>query len=584
MIPSVKQTLFLAMVGLCLLGFGSALAQDICEVPIQTTLDHCVGMRFGETCYGYDSMDISLHPGHPVLENPDRARFLPNGALLPTDALSRLQTAPIDPDQKTWGIALIAIQDQINEDSSTLFLIAQGDVRLQDMSREISGLEDCTVMPASNNMNVRQEPSVDTATVGTLPLGASLPITGRSEDEAWWWVELPDDAGNGWIFAEFVEATCEIDDVPIISGEGEVIDANRRYQSMQAVQLQTGTAPNACALPDSLIAQSQGPVPLWVNKSTIMLDGTVVLRTDPDGALLVESLDGSALIERGTVGHMAIPGTVVRVPVVAERPIPEDDEEAIPTPQPAQAYDEEAVANMPNTLLPQFVEIPPAHDVSMLRNPEIISGELPADNRVRYSYQGQSGYYLTLYFGARAATNLDDPDDPVIPIGQITLVSPLGYVIEPSFGPTLGLQDDRFMQRFPIWLAETGTYDIYIDADRDDLTPFFLAVQGHDRGFCDRTIEREVARSTFVMTYPYWGEAGQTVRVEAEAEFRQTDDAPTLAVYAGGPRGGEFVQSEDILASSDGAPLEFLVPDNAAYFVEVQVMPDSDFILRTTCS
>jgi hypothetical protein len=112
--------------------------------------------------------------------------------------------------------------------------------------------------------------------------------------------------------------------------------------------------------------------------------------------------------------------------------------------------------------------------------------------------------------------------------------------------------------------------------------PFYLLIQGHDRNFCDRMIERTVGSNTFTMTYPFWGEAGQVVTLSVETNLRE-DSTPTFAIYNSLPQDGELVKGATVLVASDGEPLEFRVPENSAYFVEVQVQPDSPFLLKSTC-
>ena len=54
------------------------------------------------------------------------------------------------------------------------------------------------------NINVRAGPSTDTATIGSLPPGEVVTVTGRNGDGSWWQVLFEDedeDEVEGWVFS-----------------------------------------------------------------------------------------------------------------------------------------------------------------------------------------------------------------------------------------------------------------------------------------------------------------------------------------------------------------------------------------------
>lgn len=62
-------------------------------------------------------------------------------------------------------------------------------------------------------VNVRDEPSVESALIGGLYLGDSANVVGISEDGEWWQIEFED--GEGWVSAEFVRFQGDRAGVPI---------------------------------------------------------------------------------------------------------------------------------------------------------------------------------------------------------------------------------------------------------------------------------------------------------------------------------------------------------------------------------
>ena len=70
---------------------------------------------------------------------------------------------------------------------------------------------------APDGVFIRTGPGTDYPTIGAAPFGETGEIVGRSEDGQWWvanYPEAPD--GQGWVAAEFIEAT-NVENVPVVS-------------------------------------------------------------------------------------------------------------------------------------------------------------------------------------------------------------------------------------------------------------------------------------------------------------------------------------------------------------------------------
>ena len=80
--------------------------------------------------------------------------------------------------------------------------------------REASGP---TAYPRVDNVNLRAGPGTDTAVVGQLRIGESLPVTGKNTDGSWWRVRTED--GPAWIAASVALAT-KTAEVPVVVAEG----------------------------------------------------------------------------------------------------------------------------------------------------------------------------------------------------------------------------------------------------------------------------------------------------------------------------------------------------------------------------
>lgn len=70
-------------------------------------------------------------------------------------------------------------------------------------------------------VNARTAPTLTGNILSVLPNGAVLPALGRSPDNLWVQVELPDKQ-LAWVFRDAVNVSSNIDDAPVVGGEGDL--------------------------------------------------------------------------------------------------------------------------------------------------------------------------------------------------------------------------------------------------------------------------------------------------------------------------------------------------------------------------
>jgi uncharacterized protein YraI len=71
---------------------------------------------------------------------------------------------------------------------------------------------------ATEPINVRAGPGSSYTSYGTIPIGASGVVTGKSSDGAWWVIRIPPNiAANeqGWVSAAYVQ-TYNVQNVPVV--------------------------------------------------------------------------------------------------------------------------------------------------------------------------------------------------------------------------------------------------------------------------------------------------------------------------------------------------------------------------------
>ncbi|MFN3982938.1 MAG: SH3 domain-containing protein [Caldilinea sp.] len=70
-------------------------------------------------------------------------------------------------------------------------------------------------------VRARSAPSLEGNVLGVVPNGAVLPVVGRSADNAWVQVTLPDNQ-RAWVFREVVNVSSDIDTAPVVGADGAV--------------------------------------------------------------------------------------------------------------------------------------------------------------------------------------------------------------------------------------------------------------------------------------------------------------------------------------------------------------------------
>lgn len=79
-------------------------------------------------------------------------------------------------------------------------------------------VEEIPVVTAVMNVNIRSGPGLDFRIIALLENGQSTTILGKSADELWWFVEVPESAEKGWISIDYVVSN-SLGDVPVINVE-----------------------------------------------------------------------------------------------------------------------------------------------------------------------------------------------------------------------------------------------------------------------------------------------------------------------------------------------------------------------------
>jgi hypothetical protein len=69
-------------------------------------------------------------------------------------------------------------------------------------------------------LNIRQGPARTTASLGKLPQGTTVTVVGRNEDNSWLQIQIPETANLGWVSAEFVTISGDVNSLPVVQTDG----------------------------------------------------------------------------------------------------------------------------------------------------------------------------------------------------------------------------------------------------------------------------------------------------------------------------------------------------------------------------
>lgn len=332
------------------------------QTAYETTQAACDGTGRNQACYGNINVEAEAQVDTEALE------FEAPGDTVDLAALASLHLSSMDTTAATWGISLMRVQAGLPEDdtSQNVELLLFGNVDIENATPEAN-----TPVPilveitpaASNNINIRSEPSTSGGIVGTLAPGEIAQANGRNAAGDWLQIQLPDDAtAVGWVSAPLVSASGDITSLSIVDGAAPVettpASPPSPYGPMQAFYFQSGVNDRPCAeAPDSgLLIQTPegaGEITFLVNEVTIDLGSTAYLQAQPSSDMLINVVEGQAQVTVQNITVTAPAGTRVRVPLDANGL-------ASGTPIGPEPYDASALQVLPVTLLNQPIAIAPA--------------------------------------------------------------------------------------------------------------------------------------------------------------------------------------------------------------------------------
>ena len=288
--------------------------EDTCSSLVASALEvtdqSCSGTVPDQLCYGHSMLDVEPQPGFGPFN------FSQAGDKVEVAGLQSLRVSGMNTETDEWGVALMQVHANLPGTLSVqnvTFLI-MGDVQIENRVPGLNPLD--VTVAARGNVNIRTAPELDAFVAGTLQSGQTVTARGRTADNSWLFVDLPDGQNTGWVFGPSMTNADGIESLKVVDPD------TAYYGPMQAFYLETGSSggsPECAEAPEDglMIQTSEGvaEVSLWINEVKIRLGSTAFIRAARNEEMTVTMLEGNAHVEAQGVEYSAPAGTELTIPM-----------------------------------------------------------------------------------------------------------------------------------------------------------------------------------------------------------------------------------------------------------------------------
>jgi hypothetical protein len=325
-------------------------AQGDCPAIVQQALNTagqvCIGLTRNQVCYGHNHIEATDWEGFAL------PNFTQPGSMADLLNMAALATFPFDEQTQTWGVAMMAVQADLEETlpGQNVTLVVYGDVDVENGVEPGKKLAPQMIPGVSNsNPNLRLGPGTSYAIAGSLAPEEAVTVIGQNEAGDWFQILRGNDVR--WVAARFITLD---DETAVLKVADPNTDPILLEQPMQAFQVRTrpGRPPVCDEAPrDGVVIQApkDTTVNFLVNGIEMRVGSTaLILPGESEDQMEVATLGGTIGLSSGGVEQVVLPGFTTQV-IAGSAPT---------EPEP---YEYEDVHGLPGllTLLPETVNAPP---------------------------------------------------------------------------------------------------------------------------------------------------------------------------------------------------------------------------------
>lgn len=328
-----------------------SLAQNAdCPVVEQAALSEahlwCAEMEANQACFGNANLAAALYS-----TADSQLRFQLPGDTLPLTSLNTLNSSA---DGGLWGVALArTLAYPVDSwQSGEVAMLIFGNVSLSNRGKEgVSILTQDMEISAAEGANIRSGPTTEFRILQPLFAGESVKAIGRLEDDTWLMVALRSGEA-GWLTASAVSD--DFSGLPIVTVDAAPVGS--LYRPFADFQLTSGLGDARCAQASDSGVLLQTPTEasalvIRVNNSIIRFAGAIFLQTQDSGQLIVNVLEGEAVVEAQNAAETVNAGYQTRVSLI----LTDGDLSPAAAPSSPETYAYERMLRVPVEWLPRPV-------------------------------------------------------------------------------------------------------------------------------------------------------------------------------------------------------------------------------------
>jgi hypothetical protein len=358
-------------------GGDDVACSTLIDDALSTIGSACAEVGNNEACYGNILVAATLN-------EDSEASFESSGDIVNLNDLRALFTQPANPNDGTWGLALLTVQaDLPTYSGAALTYVLFGDAHIQDssstwISNEVSNEPTCEVSNSgTGNINVRGGPSTNDTIVNVFNAGETAVADGRNEAGDWVYVDYG--GSDGWLYTPLIEIACDVQTLPIVHPDISS-DSQSSYAYMQSITLESGNSEACERSPDGLLVRSPEGLRarIVVNGVELTMSSAGFITAQADGDLVIQGLEGSIDVTSAGQTETVTDGIFTTVPL--------DGLQADGPPTPPQPIN-------PNTDLPA---LDTANTALVSSNVGLPSCAL-TNNNVSIVYSGPSDLFISSF-------------------------------------------------------------------------------------------------------------------------------------------------------------------------------------------
>lgn len=406
----MRKIFLFMMVGLFTVGVAIAQDKDcpgLVDQALAVVGNACEGLGRNQVCYGNVKTEAQG-------QNGEALTFNVAGDKVSVSDVASLTTFPLNPDDKTWGIAVMALQANLPDTlpGQNVTFVVFGNVGLENTVKP-----DLARLPATakSNGNIRTGPGTKYNRGGTLKKGDTITVVGQVKTGSWLQILYGDDQSSGWVSASLLDVQGDLSTL-------NVAEEGPAYLSpMQAFRIHTTAENTSCdkAPPDGVLVQAPEGVKVnfLVNDVQITLGSTALIR----------GLDGNTIRVINLSGHVSVRTAGVTLDLAPGESI---DVTAGTAPGRPGTYQQEDAQLLPLKLLPVQPSVPPVIT-------GVLTSTIPGDGQghaIPISFVNADGDPIVILhqkFISSTAGSAPSGDQPVTPADYD---NPYGGTLGYAFG------------------------------------------------------------------------------------------------------------------------------------------------------